>query len=229
MLYKDKVYSYLDQGIYRLEKFMNAHPTYKIVGIEQSFLFDYNTDKVKLCKFKGFIDRVFYDTATDKYIIQDIKTYAEPISDDKLATPLQFVFYTLAAKDIWNADPEQISCQYDLPFLDLVQDAGTKGYMTRGISKIEKIFGSIYSNDFKPSPSPLCHWCEFCPSNPNQPEKTKNLCPYYCHWTREKPTFRKENEWQGLENHALVLEHYLKEHNVKPIEGGELDGKGSIN
>lgn len=229
VLYKDKIYFYLDKGIYRLEKFMKEHPTYKIVGIEQEFLFDYETAKVKKCKFKGFIDRVFYDTATDKYIIQDIKTYAEPISDEKLTTPLQFVFYTLAADNLWGAKENQIICQYDLPFLDLTQDAGTKGYMTRGKAKLEKLFGSIDNKDFKPNPTPLCHWCIFCQTNPNQPEAAKHLCPYYSHWTRENKTFKTENEWQGMENHKLVLEHYLKSHNVSQIEGGELNGKSSSN
>lgn len=68
--YRDKMYEYLEHGIYRLENFMKANPTYKIVGIEQKFDFPYN-DKYS---FNGSIDRVILDESTGRYIIQDIKS-----------------------------------------------------------------------------------------------------------------------------------------------------------
>jgi len=204
--YDDKIYGYLNAGIYKLEQFMKAHPTYEIVGIEQPFEIDYAPEK----KFKGFIDRVFYDTATDLYVIQDIKTYAVPLEHDKLTTPLQFVVYTMAAKALWNCTEANIKCQYYLPFCDLTQDAGTKGFIARGCKKLDELFVGIDAKDCTPNPTPLCAWCEYSCSNPNAPEEGKYLCPYFCHWTREKKDFSKENEWQGKEAHGRIMESYLK-------------------
>ena len=212
----DKIYYYLETGIYKLEQFMQLHPSYKIVGIEQPFNITYKTGEI----FKGFIDRVFYDSNTDHYIIQDIKTYAIPVGKEKLTTPLQFVIYTIAAKELYNCDLSQISCQYYLPFCDLTQDAGSNGYVTRGIDKIDNIFDKIRSIEFTPKPSPLCNWCEYCISNPDAAGEEKYLCPYFSHWdrtTRKKSDISNvENIWQGLERHPVILENYLNK-----VKGGD--------
>ena len=110
---------------------------------------------------------------------------------------------------------EQIKCQYDLPLCNLTQDAGTKGFLNRGHDKMEKLLTKIENNDYEPNPSPLCHWCEFCQSNPNAPEQGKMMCPYFMHWTKDKKDFSKENEWHGLENHKAVLEAYHQKYAKK--------------
>lgn len=186
--YEDKSYYYLTEGIYRLERLMRANPTYKIVGIEQAFEFKFQDEY----NFKGYIDRIFYDTATDKYIIQDIKSYAVEMEKDKLTTPLQFVVYVLAAKKLYNIQTEQIICQYDLPLCDLTHQITSNGFVDRGIKKLDKTFKSILAKDFEPNPSPLCHWCEFCSTNDKAPDEGKYLCPYFCHWTREHKVFSHE-------------------------------------
>ena len=206
--YQDKAKAYLEKGIYRLENFMKAHPTYEIVGAEIPFKFDFDDEFY----FSGFIDRVFKDTATGKYIIQDIKTWAIPAEEEKLKTPLQFVVYSLAVKNMYGVTTDDITCEYDLPICDLVQKGGTAGYINRGISKLKKLFNSIKAKDFTPKPSPLCHWCNFCSHNENAPEEGKHLCPYFMHWTKENKDFSKENEWHGLENHQKVMEAYQKKY-----------------
>lgn len=207
--YAEKIYDYLQTGIYKLEQFMKDHPTYTITGIEQPFKITYQNRYV----FSGFIDRVFYDTATNTYIIQDIKTYNVPIEDDKLTTPLQFVIYVLAAKELYKCDEGNFKCQYYLPFCDLTQDAGTKGYFKRGLTKLDKLFTNINDQNFAPTPCPLCNWCEFSNTNPDAQDKFKMLCPYHCNWDRETRNRADinnvENTWQGLENHAKIMEHYL--------------------
>ena len=213
----DKLYYYLETGIYKLELFMQLHPTYKIVGIEQPFELTYKSGEV----FKGFIDRVFYDSLTNKYIIQDIKTYAVEVEKEKLATPLQFVIYMLAVEKLYNCAEAQISCQYYLPFCDCTQDAGTNGFINRGILKIDNIFQKIKTADFTPNPNPLCNWCEYCKTNPDAQGKEKYLCPYFSHWdrnTRNKADINNvENSWQGLEKHQLVLENYLNKINKTEV------------
>lgn len=205
--YENKTYYYLEEGIYKLEQFMRDNPNLEIVGVEQKFNFEL-WNKV----FNGFIDRIFYNKDEDKYLIQDIKTYAVPVEKEKLATPLQFVIYNLAAQQMFNCSPEQISCEYQLPLCDLTQAAGTKGYMKRGTDKLEKIFNGINQQNFEPSPSPLCNWCEFCATNPDATKEGKYLCPYFCKWhrdTRNKSDLGKvEYHWEGLDKHQQILESY---------------------
>lgn len=202
--YADKMYEYLLTGIYRLENFLKEHPTYTIIGSEIPFNFTYNS-----YLFKGFIDRVFFDTTTETYIIQDIKTYAVPVEEAKLKTPLQFVVYALAIESIYSST--KICCQYDLPLCNLVQDAGTKGFVERGKKQLDKLFAHIEAKEFIPSPSPLCAWCEYCANSAAAADTTKYLCPYFCQWTKENKTFDKMYDWAGPENDAVIVEAYKQE------------------
>ena len=76
--------------------------------------------------------------------------------------------------------------------------------------KLQNLLTAINEQDFAPKPTPLCHWCEFCPTNPNQAPEAKNLCPYHSLWTRENKTQQVASHWAGLENHELVLFEYIK-------------------
>ena len=211
--YHDKCFYYLEEGIYRLEKFMKEHPSYVVVGTEIPFEFDFNE-----YRFKGFIDRVFYDTALDLFIIQDIKTYAVPLEKTKLSTPLQFVIYTLACQKLFECDASKFKCQYDLPFCDLTQDAGAGDYMLKGKNKLNKLFAEIEKKEFKPNPSPLCHWCDYCPTNPNQPAGAKGLCPYHSLWTKENKIFATAMPWSGIDKHESVLATYRQKYIEKTEE-----------
>lgn len=209
--YEEKINYYLNEGIYRLEKFMKANPNLEIIGTEMPFAFRYHGKQM----FRGFIDRVLRDRDTGEYIVQDIKTYAAPLEQEKLATPLQFVVYCLAMCEMFPTDPTCVRCQYDLPLCDVTQDAGTKGFIARGTAKLDKIFGKIYSDDWTPKPSPLCTWCDFSFNNHNAEADTKWLCPYHMNWTRAQKRFDKENEWMGMGRHRAILEAYHKRYNVK--------------
>lgn len=218
---REKAYSYLRKGIYRLEKFMNDNPNLEIVGAEINFDYEYQGRK-----FHGFIDRVFRDKNTNKYIIQDIKTYPKPIDKDKLVTPLQFVVYSMAAKQLFNCEYSDLICQYDLPLCDLTQTVvdnmnGTN-LMTRGLNSLNNTLSNIDSKEFKSSPSPLCHWCEFCITNPNIKKEALGLCPYFSHWTKENRTFRVENKWEGLDKHAGIAKLFQMKYNIKMFEAEPL-------
>lgn len=208
--YEEKVFMYLEESIYWLENYLKEHPTYQIVGAEVPILFRFHG---KL--FRGSIDRLLMDTATGEYIIQDIKSWPRiDEHEDELTTPLQFVVYALAASEMYEVPIEKFKCQYDLPLAPggrKLYDAGTKGYLTRGSNKLDKLFEGIDGRDFKPKPTALCHWCQFCPTNENQPAAAKNLCPYYSEWTPERKIFKVAREWQGMENHPQILEDYIGE------------------
>ena len=205
--YVDKTNYYLSEGIYRLEDYIKEFPSVEVVACEQAFDVEFEG-----MVFSGYIDRVLRNKDANLYIIQDIKTWNEPKEQKELTTPLQFVIYSLAAKKLYGIKDEQIICQYDLPLCNLKQNAGTKGYMARGIAKLEKLLEKINNKDYSPSPSPLCHWCDFCQTNEDAPKEGKMLCPYYMHWTRENKDFSKENECEGMEHHESILEAYHKKY-----------------
>ena len=212
--YLQKTYEYLESGIYRLERFMREHPTYEVVGMEQYFSVEFDD-----VKFTGYIDRVLRDTATGDIIIHDIKSWPVLKEQKDLTTPLQFVIYVLAAKKLYGVEPHQVKCYYDLPCCETYQEAGTKGFMDRGVKKLRNLIASIRNQEFEPKPSPLCHWCEYCPTNPYQPEEAvgKVYCPYHSLWTKNKASFAKAAEWQGLENHGIVVENYIKKYSTPAV------------
>lgn len=203
--YKEKLYYYIEEGIYRLEKFMKDHPTYEIVGAEVPFKLTLEGKP-----FSGKIDRLIRDTATGKYICHDVKTYPVAVEKDDLTTPLQFVVYVEAIKEMYKVNTEDVSCGYDLPFCNLIQDAGTSGFVGRGHKKIKSLLEAIDAGEFEPNPTPLCYWCEFSATNPNQVQAGKNLCPYHSLWTKQKASFEKAAEWRGLAEHGIILENYIK-------------------
>lgn len=203
MSYNEKANHYLNNGVYFLHDFLNANPTYKILDTEKEFNLPYGG-----YVFHGFIDRVLLDTVTGKLIIEDIKTWPTIDSHDT-TTPLQFVFYTLAAAELYQVPQENIECFYYLPFSMERYHAGTKGFMKRGLKKIDKLLSQIVEQDFEPNPSPLCHWCPFSKTFPNQPEEAKNLCPYYSTWTKSNRSFGTDYFWMGPEHHEEIMKDFL--------------------
>lgn len=221
MNYSDKANDYLNNGIYRLRDYLTANRDITIVGAEIPFTVEYR-DYI----FHGFIDRLLKDNTTNEYIIEDIKTWSS-IDGHDTVTPLQFVFYTKAVQELYNT--ENISCFYDLPLDKHRYSAGTKGYMKRGFKKIDKLLDLIESKNFEPNPSPLCHWCIFSKTYPNQPEEAKNLCPYYCRWTKENKDFSKEFEWMGIENHEAILNEFInKNSNISSSQKNQINDSIAI-
>ena len=205
--YKEKLFEYLRNGIYRLERFLLANGHLEIVDTEKEFEFILPSTDIL---FHGFIDRILYDKRNSKYIVQDIKTYAVPVEKKNLATPLQFVIYAHAMKELYGVEATDVRCSYDLPFCDLIQEAGNKTFIQDGTDKLLQLLDGISEKEFIPKPTPLCHWCEYCPTNPNQPEEAKNLCPYHSMWTKENKTQTVASHWAGMENHEYVLFEYIK-------------------
>ena len=199
--YADKANNYLEKGMFRLRDYLNANPNLEIVDTEKEFTLEFRG-----YTFTGSIDRVFRDKTTGKLIIEDIKTWTST-ENHNLATPLQFVIYTSAAQQIYGT--ENIECAYELPLIEEKHSAGSKGYMTRGYKKLNKLMDAIEAGDFKPNATPLCFWCPYSKTNPNQKEEAKNLCPYYCNWTETNRDFTQDFEWMGRENHEKILEAFI--------------------
>lgn len=200
--YRDKTYLYLGSAIYRLEKFMKANPNLMIIGIEQKFEYDYDG----VHSFNGSIDRAFLDVSTGEILIQDIKTWSIPVQDSELKAPLQFAVYMMAAQQLWEVSFDKIRCEYDLPLCDLVQPALSGNIVEDGRAVLDKLFKGIQDENFRPTISALCHWCEYNPlTNPNILEtKPEAVCPYFSTWQKSGDNVRDTlMTWQGLESVAI--------------------------
>lgn len=195
--YQEKTYLYLDSAIYRLERFMQQNPNLRIIGIEQKF--EYNYDNVH--SFNGSIDRAFLNIETAEIIIQDIKTWAVPAQNSDLKAPLQFAVYIMAAQNLWGIEPSKVRCEYDLPLCDIVQPALSSDIVGEGREVLDKLFTGIHKEDFKPTISALCHWCEYNPlTNPDILDtKPEAICPYFSTWRQSGDNVRETLiSWQDL-------------------------------
>lgn len=148
---------------------------------------------------KGFIDRI--DTKDGQYRTVDYKTSKKVYEQSKLATSLQFGVYALAILNEFGVLPTE--SEYRFILIDDKQYALTKGWENRLIKAMDKVFGDIEASEkksvFVPKPSPLCHWCNFCQTNP---EATiyRNECEYFSKWTPTQKTFEVNKKWNALEN-----------------------------
>lgn len=148
---------------------------------------------------KGFIDRI--DVKDGQYRTVDYKTSKKAYEQSKLATSLQFGIYALAILNEFGVLPAE--SKYRFILIDDEQYALTKGWEKRLIKALDKVFGDIEASGkkeiFVPKLTPLCHWCNFCQTNP---EATiyRNECEYFSKWTPTQKTFEVNKKWNALEN-----------------------------
>ena len=197
--YREKMYLYLDSAIYRLEKYLQQHPELKIIGIEQKFDYDYDG----MHSFNGSIDRAFQNVNTGEILIQDIKSWAVPAQNSDLKAPLQFAVYMMAAEKLWEIPLSKIKCEYDLPLCDITQEAISSDIVAESKPVLDKLFKGIHDENFKPTVSALCHWCEYNPlNNPGILDtKPEAVCPYFSTWQKSGDNVRDTLlSWQGVES-----------------------------
>ncbi len=197
--YTEKMYTYLDSAIYRLEQFLIDHPDLEIIGIEQKFEYDYDG----IHSFTGSIDRAFINKITGEILIQDIKTWPVPAQNSELKAPAQFTVYAIAARQLWGVDAGKIKCEYDLPLCDLRQSSLSEDIIADGRPQLDKWFTGITEGNFKPTISALCNWCQYSPlANPNLINtKPEAICPYCSTWRKSGDNVRDVLcKWEGPEN-----------------------------
>ena len=214
--YQEKMYLYLDSAIYRLENYMKQHPELYIIGIEQKFEYDYDG----VHSFNGSIDRAFQNIYTGEIIIQDIKTWPVPAQASDLKAPLQFAVYMMAAEQLWGIPFSKIKCEYDLPLCDITQAALSNNIVEESKPVLDKLFNGIKDENFKPTATALCHWCEYNPlSNPSILEiKPNAICPYFSTWQKSGDSVRDVLcKWGGAENISVdrqFIISQLKQSNI---------------
>lgn len=183
-----------------LEKEMSFNDGWIPVYFELPFKFVYKNKVV----FNGFIDRVDINEKGD-YRVVDYKTSKKTYDRGKLTTSLQFGVYALAIYKMFGKLP--VEYLYRFVLLDETQEAMSKGFEKRLEKKLDSILDKIEQNiqnhDWKPSPSPLCHWCAFCITNPSA-KQYKDECQYYSLWTPTDKTFKVNKEYNPKEEFSQV-------------------------
>ena len=159
---------------------------------EHPFDFVYD-DKIIL---HGFIDRV--DKKEDgSYRVVDYKTNKKLYDSKDLATSLQFGIYALAILNEFEKVP--VEYQYRMILLDEKQSALTLGWEKRLITALDKIIKELderkESGKYDPKPTPLCHWCNYCKTNPDA-KQYRDECVYYSLWTPEVKTFEVNQKYE---------------------------------
>lgn len=165
---------------------------WKVLAVEKAFKFVYNNR----CILKGFIDRIDINGNGDLRVV-DYKTSKATYDDKKLNTPLQMVIYALACREMYGKLP--IEFMYDFIFLNQEQKACSKGYLNRGEKKLNKILDKIdfclQNQIYKPSPTPLCYWCNFASHTPLANQTLNHLCEYHSLWTPTNKTYQKKKDF----------------------------------
>lgn len=159
-------------------------------SIWEPYKFEHNFEFVwdNRAIIRGFIDRI--DIHGEKLRTVDYKTSKKIFDAKKLPTSQQFGIYALAILNEFGKLPSQ--SLYRFIFLDEEQLALTKGWEKRLIKKLTKTFDKIdectKSGIWTPKPTPLCHWCSYCKTNPNATEY-RHDCEYHSLWTPTEKTF----------------------------------------
>jgi len=147
----------------------------------------------------GVIDNIS-ENSRGELMVKDYKSSKKLYSDADIKTPLQMVIYNLAVQSMYPGRAI-VSNLYDFILLGRTQIAGSPGWMERGKKKLSKILAGIKeceeSGIWKPKPSPLCHWCSYCGTNPNADMSTKGLCEFNSLWMPQSKTFSVRKPWVG--------------------------------
>lgn len=175
----------------------------------QPYLFEHEFEFVWDNKYiiHGFIDRIDRRIVKKgngegivEYRVIDYKTSKKTFDEKKLPTALQFGIYALAILNEFKVLP--ILYEYHFVLLDKIQYAMTKGYEKRLLKSLNSVFENIDKctsrMTFIPSPTPLCHWCSYCVTNP-EAKIYKNECAYYSLWTKQNKTFEVNKKWNAIE------------------------------
>lgn len=171
---------------------MEEDDGWKPYKFEHPFEFVWN-DRVIL---KGFIDRIDLKDGSIRTV--DYKTSKKVYDSSKLSTSLQFGIYALAILNEFAVLPEENVYRFIL--LDETQKALTKGWEKRLIKALDGIFDKIDADNksgvWVPKATPLCHWCNFCPHNPDAKEY-KHDCEYYSLWEPNNKTFAVNRQFEA--------------------------------
>ena len=146
------------------------------------------------------LDTDAYNEIDDQFAISYLL-----MSKEKLNTKAIYAAPFLYSKSVSPKDGMEKSYDEILKLLSLI---GTKKEVYKGSENYLKDEKTPVVSDASLHLSKLAG--EYSPTNPNQDEKAKNLCPYHSLWTKDNKTFSVGAKWEGLDKHEQVLFEYIK-------------------
>ena len=170
---------YYKEGISLLEKFYKNNPpwNYNVVDMESRFEFEIDDPKTgEKHTLSGIMDRIDKN-ADGGFEIIDYKTKRKMPGQYEIDNDLQMSIYQLGLVKKWpHIDANKIKLSfYFLKHGEKISTVRTKEQVeeTRNfiLETIRDINGKIKDgNNFPPTPSPLCDWCEY-----------RQMCPMWRH------------------------------------------------
>lgn len=150
----------------------------------------------------GSIDLILLNTKGKKIKIVDYKTSKKAYDHNKLTSPLQMYVYLLAVNHMYP-DWEVECCEYQFVLLGEEAAVTSKGWQKRCDTKLRKLISDLLSyketNTWRPTPSPLCHWCNYCCHNESS-KQYADECPYYSLWTPTNKIYEVNMKWDADKN-----------------------------
>ena len=201
---------YYKEGISLLEKFYKNNPpwNYNVVDMESRFEFEIDDPKTgEKHTLSGIMDRIDKN-ADGGFEIIDYKTKRKMPGQKEIDNDLQMSIYQLGLVKKWpHIDANKIKLSfYFLKHGEKISTVRTKEQVeeTRNfiLETIRDINEKIKDgNNFPPTPSPLCDWCEY-----------RQMCPMWKH------LYRKQNEKDKIKNqeelNRIIGEYFrLKDQN----------------
>jgi len=189
---------YFNKGIKFLINYFLKHSPFKDNTIATEKRINLNLDINGKYKIIGFIDRLVHNKETSTYEIHDYKT-GSMSSQYELDNDRQLALYSIAIRNSFVDVKEVHLIWHFLDFNEQKTSIRTLEQLEHLKIKIINIIDEIEStNDFKPTPSALCNWCEFrsyCPvikENPDYPDRPLRI--------KEGMTQKENNHSNNINN-----------------------------
>lgn len=202
----------------------NADPFVLPAGIEAPF-----TIEIEGVQVSGKIDRLDR-LPGGGYEVIDYKTNRKLPPKSKVEKDLQLSIYHLAARELWDIDPEKLTMYYVLPG-HRISTSRTPAQLDDVRRRIATVAQRIEDERFDPSPNTLCGWCAY-----------QAICPAYRYradrraGATDPEAGRDLEEWVRLQQERSAIERriaelgdrlllFAKEHDYRRLGTG--DGVGA--
>lgn len=158
--YKSK--DYFDKGVqFLIDYYMKNQPfDENTLAVEKEITIE--LDEYGEYKIKGFIDRLTYNMNTGEYEIHDYKTANTLPQKDKIENDRQLALYSIAIKDLYGIDKKVCLVWHYLAHNMKITSCRTDEQLDQLKDDTIDLIDKIESTEnFPPTVSRLCDWCEY--------------------------------------------------------------------
>ena len=158
---------YFNKGIQFLINYYTEHKPFDDNTLDVEKEIEIVLDDSGEYKIRGFIDRLAMNPTTGEYEVHDYKTSSNFPTDKEIENDRQLALYAIAIKEIYGKEKDVRLVWHYLSFNKIIHSKRTNEQLENLKKETLRLVKKIEStDDFSPTKSALCHWCEF-----------KNICP----------------------------------------------------